>query len=476
MALEHGVYTKENNTAGFAIVEADTAIPFIIGLAPVNMTDPENVNQVVLCNNLTEFTETFGTSKDLMKYTLVQAAKVYFTLYGTGPVFMVNVLDTKNHITAETTETLDVLEGKTILKVEGVMHDSIKITDNASSAVLTVGTDYILKFDDSGYTAIYVMTAHDKIDVVFKALDTEKITKDEIIGGVDPVTYKRKGMELIHEAFPKYRKVPGIILAPGYSHDSEVAAIMETKTKNINGIFQAQAIIDCPADKRYRDIPEWKNENNIIDEDITAVYGLVKLGEDIYYQSLHIAALMSTIDTAQGQVPSESPSNKNYKMDGLVIKVGTDYEKINLDLTQANYLNENGIVTALNFVNGWTAWGNFNTCYPSKTDVKDMYIPVKRMFKWAANTLILSTWQFVDRKFTNVLRDSINLTVEDWLKGMNGTHLYGSSIALREEDNPLSDMQMGKFTWHIDMSPILPLQAQVYEFEYNLDYLQNYYS
>ena len=476
MALEHGVYTKEIDTAGFAVVEADTAIPYIVGLAPVNMTDPENVNQVVLCNNLIEFTEAFGTSKDLMKYTLVQAAKVYFTLYGTGPVFMVNVLDPKNHITAETTETLEVLEGKTALKAEGVMHDSIKITDNASSTVLTLGTDYILKFDDSGYTSIYVMTPHDKIDVTFKTLDTEKITKDEIIGGVDPVTYKRKGMELIHEAFPKYRKVPGIILAPGYSHDSEVAAIMETKTKNINGVFQAQAIIDCPSDKRYRDIPDWKNENNIVDEDITAVYGLVKFGDDVYYQSLHIAALMSTIDTAQGQVPSESPSNKNYKMDGFVIKVGTEYEKINLDLTQANYLNENGIVTALNFINGWTAWGNYNTCYPSRTDIKDSYLPVKRMFKWAANTLILSTWQFVDRKFTNVLRDSINLTVEDWLKGMNGTHLYGSSIALREEDNPLSDMQKGKFTWHIDMSPILPLQAQIYEFEYNLDYLQNYYS
>lgn len=93
------VYTKEIDTAGFAVVEADTAIPYIVGLAPVNMTDPENVNQVVLCNNLIEFTEAFGNIKDLMKYTLVQAAKVYFTLYGTGPVFMVNVLDPKNHIT-----------------------------------------------------------------------------------------------------------------------------------------------------------------------------------------------------------------------------------------------------------------------------------------------------------------------------------------------------------------------------------------
>ena len=476
MALEHGVYIRENDTAGFAIVEADTAIPFVVGKAPINMTDLENVNKVIMCNNLTEFTEAFGTSKDLMTYTLVQAAKVYFELYGTGPLMLVNVLDPKTHMSIEKTETLDVIDGKTVLKIEGVMQDSVKITDNASSANLILGTDYILKFDDSGYTEIYVMSSRNKLDVAYKAFETSKVTKDEIIGGVDPVTYKRKGMELIHEVFPKYRKVPGIILAPGYSHDSEVAAVMETKTKNISGLFQAHAIIDCPADKKYREIPEWKNENNIVDEDITAVYGLIKLGDDVYYQSLHLAALMSTIDTDQGQVPSESPSNKNYKMDSLVIEEAGEYVKINLDFTQANYLNENGIVTALNFINGWTAWGNFNTCYPSRTDVKDMYISVKRMFKWVANSLILSTWQFVDRKFTNVLRDSINMTVEDWLKGMNGTHLYGSSIALRAEDNPLTDMQKGIFKWYITMSPILPLQAQIYALEYNLDYLKNYYS
>ena len=140
-----------------------------------------------------------------------------------------------------------------------------------------------------------------------------------------------------------------------------------------------------------------------------------------------------------------------------------------------NYLNENGIVTALNFVNGWTSWGNYNTCYPSRTDIKDSYVPVKRMFKWAANTLILSTWQFIDRKFTNVLRDSINMTVEDWLKTLTGNHLYDAKIELREESNSLTDMQKGKFTWHIDFSPILPFQAGVYELEYNLNDITNYY-
>ena len=100
MALEHGIYTREIDTAGFSMVSVDTAIPFIVGTAPINMKDTKNVNNVVFCNNLAEFTEAFGSSNNLMDYTLVQAAKVYFTLYGVGPVFMVNVLDPKNHASA----------------------------------------------------------------------------------------------------------------------------------------------------------------------------------------------------------------------------------------------------------------------------------------------------------------------------------------------------------------------------------------
>lgn len=474
MALEHGIYTREIDTAGFSMVSVDTAIPFIVGTAPINMKNTKNVNEAVFCNNMAEFTEAFGTSKNLMDYTLVQAAKVYFTLYGVGPVFMVNVLDPKKHISGVVSEEVIVNEKKAVIKQEGILLDTLKIKNKSTSTELVKETDYFTSFDENGYVEIFLVNEIE-IEVEYKKLDPSKVTKDDIIGGVDPGTYERKGLELIHEAFVKYRKTVGVVLTPGYSHLPEVIAVMETKTKNISGAFQAHAIIDCPSDKKYREIPEWKNSMNIVDEDVIATYGMVKLGDEYFYQSLHLGALMASVDNSVGGVPSESASNKNYKMDGLVIKTNEGYEKVNLDLTQANYLNENGIVTALNFVNGWTSWGNYNTCYPSRTDVKDTYIPVKRMFKWAANTLILSTWQFIDRKFTNVLRDSINMTVEDWLKTLTGSHLYNGKIELREEDNSLADMQLGKFTWHIDFSPILPFQAGVYELEYNLNDITNYY-
>ncbi len=37
--------------------------------------------------------------------------------------------------------------------------------------------------------------------------------------------------------------------------------------------------------------------------------------------------------------------------------VVADGSEVILDVQQANYLNENGVVTALNFYNGFVSWG-----------------------------------------------------------------------------------------------------------------------
>ena len=51
----------------------------------------------------------------------------------------------------------------------------------------------------------------------------------------------------------------------------------------------------------------------------------------------------------------ESPSNKLLQIDSAVLADGT---VVLLDLQQANYLNSNGIVTALNFIGGYVLWGD----------------------------------------------------------------------------------------------------------------------
>ena len=45
MAYKHGVYVSEVPTSILPAVTVDSAVPVIFGTAPVNMTDPTNVNQ-----------------------------------------------------------------------------------------------------------------------------------------------------------------------------------------------------------------------------------------------------------------------------------------------------------------------------------------------------------------------------------------------------------------------------------------------
>ena len=104
---------------------------------------------------------------------------------------------------------------------------------------------------------------------------------------------KRTGLELVNEIFLKYSELPAFIDVPDFSHESDVAAIMETKAKNLNGgMFEAMALINAPIDKKYNELVEWKETNNILSNDQVILYGKIKLSGEVYYQSIHYAAFI----------------------------------------------------------------------------------------------------------------------------------------------------------------------------------------
>ena len=53
---------------------------------------------------------------------------------------------------------------------------------------------------------------------------------------------------------------------------------------------------------------------------------------------------------------------------------------------QANFLNKNGTVTAINF-KGWRCWGSETAKNPLATDPKDKFGYTRRMFKYIGNEL-----------------------------------------------------------------------------------------
>lgn len=168
-------------------------------------------------------------------------------------------------------------------------------------------------------------------------------------------------------------------------------------------------------------------------------------------------------------IPYESPSNKTVHIDGLC---DDDGNTINLTYNQALVVDAAGICTFLNFMGGWTAWGNHTACYPKSTDVKDYFIPLSRMFDYVSNTLIKTFWSKLDKPMNRRLIDTILDSANIWLNGLVGAgYLLGARVEMLENENPLTSLMAGKIKLHVYMTPPSPAQEIDFVLEYDADYV-----
>lgn len=470
MAYYHGASARQVETSVSTPVTASSGVPFVVGSAPVH-TVGGAVNVPVLANNYNEAVAALGYGDDWKKYTLCEMLYSHFKLYGASPVVFVNVLDPKKHKKTVAAENYPVKEKKISLPMEA-LKDSVKVTG------FEAGTDFELFYE--GNTLILEIVEGSTIpeetaelSVGFDAVDPSKITAAEIIGGFDVNTKQNSGFELVNAVFAKYTIVPDLLLAPGWSHNSEVAAVMSAKAENINGIFEAKALIDVDTEevKYYSEVTEWKKKKNINAKTEILCFPLVKLGDKVFHLSTHAAGLMATVDNDNGGCPAESPSNKGLQIDSAVLADGTE---ISLEPEQANYLNSNGVVTALNFIGGFVLWGNETASFPASTDVKDYFIPVSRMFGWVANSVILTYWSKLDKKMTRRLIDSIVDSLNIWLNSLTAEEkLLGGRVEFKDDENSLTALMAGKAVFHIYMTPPSPAKELEFVLEYDVEYVKS---
>ena len=93
---KHGVYTSEKATSMTAPILGTAGLQVIVGTAPVNMLGADfadAVNKPILANNYAEAVAAVGYSDDFANYTLCEAISATFSVVGTGPVVLINVLD-----------------------------------------------------------------------------------------------------------------------------------------------------------------------------------------------------------------------------------------------------------------------------------------------------------------------------------------------------------------------------------------------
>ncbi|MBQ9628372.1 MAG: phage tail sheath family protein [Synergistaceae bacterium] len=475
MAFRHGVYKSEVPTSIIPPSQINAGLPVIVGTAPVYMCEEMKVNEPVLVYSYEEAVKALGYSSDWKKYTLCEFMYSQFALFAKSPAVMINVFDPESHKENVNLTSYSISDGEINLGQDVMLSKGLTFETGKN---YVQGEDYECGYDDSGNAVVSIITggkmsALTGVKIGHVRAKPESVSADEIIGGIEVSTGKHKGLECINDVFPKFRLIPGLIGSPKYSCDSGVAGVMRAKAENINGIFTGQAVIDIPCDSAnadvYTEVPEWKNKHNYMAEREIVCWPKVKLADKIFHLSTQLIGLMNQVDSEHDDVPYKSPSNELLQMDSCVNDAG---EEIMLGLEQANYLNSQGIVTCLNFMSGWAAWGNRTGCYPGNTDPKDAFIPVRRMFDYVGNLFITTFWQRVDAPVTvRLIRQIVN-SFNLVLNGMQAREMIlGGRVEFKESENVLTDLMNGILKFHVYMTP--PVPAEVIEgiLEFDPEYM-----
>ena len=477
MAYNHGIRVNEQATSLVAPITGSAGLQVVVGTAPVNLAkDPYAATNVpLIAYSLAEAVEQLGYSDNFKSYTLCQSMDASFRVFNVAPSIFINVLDPKKHKKENSETTVDVVAKQATIETAGILLDTLTVKDGG--AALEVGVDYITSFDDRGFVQISLIegTTHagaNQLTVKSTSIDPSAVQTKDVVGGYDPVTDKESGLELIRQVYPKFNMTPGLLLAPGWSHIPDVGIVLGAKCAEINGVFSCECVLDADSSasgaKKYTAVGEWKNKNGYTNKHSVLLWPQVKVGKKQYAFSAIFAALTAYTDANNDDVPNLSPSNKLIGITSMVLDDGTE---ITLDQTQANMLNGQGIVTAIN-VNGWRTWGNNTAAYPATTDPKDRWFCCRRFFSWWGNSFILTYFQKVDDpanyRLIESIVDSENIRGNSYA---SQGKCAGARIVFEAKDNPITNILNGKIQFHQYLAPYTPAEDILNVLEFDPDML-----
>ena len=297
MTYQHGVYIEENSTQILTPITSDAGVQVVVGTAPINLlADPSKaVNVPIVAHTLAEAVERLGYSDDFENYTLCQSMFASFQVFNVAPVIFINVLDPETH--KETITGASVQVNNKIAKIdsEGVLLSTLVVKSGVTDSTTTyvLGDDYVAAFDEDNKVTISLTADGDAgsettLKVTYNKLKPSLVTSDDIIGGYDAGAYS--GLECVERIYPIHNIVPGILLAPGFSQDPDVYAVMNAKSENINDCFNIMNVadVDCASDAviLYDAANTWKNTNSYINKQTMLCWPMVKVGSKTLYCQL----------------------------------------------------------------------------------------------------------------------------------------------------------------------------------------------
>lgn len=456
----HGVYNREEATSVIAPVVSSTAIPFVVGTAPVHtVAGTPSVNNIVKLSSWDEVVATFGDVKDFGRYSLMEFLYAAFRVYGVAPVYCVNVWDPADIDGEATARELALVGGTGTVPVTGVLVSEVT-DDEEGTTTYVEGTDYTLSYSVSG-EPIITRIAGGAIasDTATVFVHTQAIPADYCGVDADAVT---AGLQLIDQVYAQFGDVPAHIVAPGFAEEPEVGIIMAQKAAGYGGGWRGYALTDIPSDTVTSSTSAyaWKTENGYTSEYQEVCWPKAQIGDDTYHMSTVMACVLAQVDAQNNNVPYVTGSNYPAGVTAVVLADGTPVyltdEKANDDL------NAKGITTIIRYGSrGLVLWGNYTAAYPGSSDPLFIWRNYRRMFNWLENTFRLTMMQQVDQPGNYRQIESIVNAQQIHLNGLaaQGALIGQPQVEFRREDNPVSSLLNGLYTFRTSATPPTAMQA-----------------
>ena len=440
MAFHHGTETKRENGGSVAVSTVDGAIIGIVGTAPIGA-----VNELTVCQTTKDFSK-FGVILN-KGFTLPDAFDI-LARYASGKVYVVNVLDPTKHKTNITNEALT--QDTNTLRAQ-TAHPGLLNLTLVSDRTLTDGTDYSV---DMQTGEIIFKEKHTELQATYDYADPTKVTEEDIKGGIDSVTGKRKGFELLRDGFNLFGADAKILICPEFDKTASCAAALSTLAEQLKAVAYVQLPKGTSLSKAIQARGPIGVLNASASSERVRHFYPYALGSSNTLESLavHAAGLRMKTDTDNGYWFSTS----NRQLQGVIGMEVPLTARVDDEQSETNLLNAVGITTIFNsFGTGFRLWGNRSSNYPTVTHIINFETAL-RTGDLIDESIRRTELQFIDRPIDDALIDSLLETVDTYLRALPS--IVGYSVSLDYDTDLVDEFSKGHVPLMYEYTPKLPAE------------------
>jgi hypothetical protein len=321
-------------------------------------------------------------------------------------------------------------------------------------------------FDHGAGTVIVVNVFDPAVHTVTNETGKTPIAASHIIGTV-AADGSRTGLKALEDTYSLFGFNAKILIAPGYATLNAVTTELVAMADKLRAV----TLIDAPAGVTVQQAIEGRGPAGTINFNTSnaravlcyphlKVYDPRTNSERLEPFSSRLAGVMCKTDMEQGYWWSPS----NHEISGIVGVERAITARVNDPQSEANLLNEAGIVTVFNsFGTGYRVWGNRSAAWPSVTHPKN-FINVRRTADVLHESIEYAMLQFIDRPINDALIDDIRGSVNAFIRTLVGRGaLIDGSCTYDPAKNPPTEIAAGHLTFDLTFVPPTPAERISFE-------------